>query len=94
MRTVYMTREIRHSLDIRLLHWIVSALKEKEESSTLDSFQIFEFKDGKMINRQEEPKEEKVFEIPFKVRKCKVWAVLGFDEMIGEYWTVMYPSEY
>ena len=47
-----------------------------------------------MINRQEEPKEEKVFEIPFKVRKCKVWAVLGFDEMIGEYWTVMYPSEY
>lgn len=76
---------------------VVSALRlkeEKEESQGLDYFQIFEFKGNKMINRQEEPQDKIEFELKYEMKECKVWAVLGTDEIFGEYWTIMFPSEY
>ena len=97
MRTIFMTPLIRHDLETRALLMIVSALRlkeEKEESQGLDPFQIFEFKDKKMINRQEEPQDKIEFELSYEVKECEVWAVLGLDEMFGEYWTIMFPREY
>lgn len=47
-----------------------------------------------MINRQEEPKDKREFELNYEVEEKKLWCVLGEDEKIGEYWTIMYPSEY
>ncbi|MCI7186667.1 MAG: DUF960 domain-containing protein [Fusobacterium mortiferum] len=97
MRTIFMTPLIRHDLDVRALLMVVSALRlkeEKEETQGLDPFQIFEFKDKKMINRQEEPQDKREFDLSYEVKECKVWAVLGLDETFGEYWTIMFPSEY
>ena len=47
-----------------------------------------------MINRQEEPQDKREFDLSYEVKECKVWAVLGLDETFGEYWTIMFPSEY
>ena len=97
MRTIFMTPLIRHDLDVRALLMIVSAIRlkeEKEENQGLDPFQIFEFKGKKMINRQEEPQDKIEFDLSYEVKGCKVWAILGLDETFGEYWTIMFPSEY
>lgn len=97
MRTIFMTPLVRHDLDVRALLMIVSALRlkeEKEESQGLDSFQIFEFKGKKMINIQEEPQDKIEFELSYEMKECKVLAVLGLDETLGEYWTIMFPREY
>lgn len=97
MRTIFMTPLVRHDLDVRALLMVVSALRlkeEKEESQGLDPFQIFEFKGKKMINRQEELQEKIEFDLSYEMKECKVWAVLGLDETFGEYWTIMFPSEY
>lgn len=97
MRTIFMTPLIRHDLDVRALLMVVSALslkEEKEESQGLDPFQIFEFKGKKMINRQEEPQDKREFDLSYEAKEYKVWAVLGLDEIFGEYWTIMFPSEY
>lgn len=97
MRTIFMTPLIRHELEVKALLMVVSALRlkeEKEEIEGLDPFQIFEFKGKKMINRQEEPQDKIEFDLSYEVKECKVWAVLGLDEIFGEYWTIMFPSEY
>jgi len=97
MRTIFMTPLIRHDLDVRALLMVVSAIRlkeEKEKDQGLDPFQIFEFKGKKMINRQEEPQDKREFDLTYEVKECKVWAVLGLDETFGEYWTIMFPSEY
>lgn len=97
MRTIFMTPLIRHELDVRALLMIVSAIRlkeEKEENQGLNPFQIFEFKGKKMINRQKEPQDKIEFDLNYEVKDCKVWAVLGLDETFGEYWTIMFPSEY
>ena len=47
-----------------------------------------------MINRQEEQKDKKEFDLSYEIKECKIWAVLGLDEVVGEYWTIMFPSEY
>lgn len=94
MRTIFMTPLIRYDLDVRALLMVVSAIRLKEEAQGLDPFQIFEFKGKKMINRQEEPQDKREFDLSYEVKECKVWAVLGLDETFGEYWTIMFPSEY
>nr|WP_317279516.1 hypothetical protein [uncultured Fusobacterium sp.] len=97
MRTVFMTSLIRHNLDIRALLMIISILKlkeEEEEKLELESVQIFEFKGKKMINRQKKSQDKREFDLDYEIRECKVWAVLGLDEMFGEHWTILYPSEY
>lgn len=86
MRTIFMTPLIRHDLDVRALLMVVSAIglkEEKEENQELDPFQIFEFKGKKMINRQEEPQDKIEFDLSYEVKECKVWAVLGLDEVVG-----------
>ena len=80
-----MTPLIRHDLDVRALLMVVSAIRLKEETQGLDPFQIFEFKDKKMINRQEEPQDKREFDLSYEVKGCKVWAVLGLDEVVGYY---------
>jgi|GEM_PF-594432 len=88
MRTIFMTPLIRHDLDVRALLMVVSAIRlkeEEEETQGLDPFQIFEFKDKKMINRQEEPQDKREFDLSYEVKGCKVWAVLGLDEVVGYY---------
>ena len=83
-----MTPLIRHDLDVRALLMVVSAIRlkeEEEETQGLDPFQIFEFKDKKMINRQEEPQDKREFDLSYEVKGCKVWAVLGLDEVVGYY---------
>lgn len=97
MRTIFMTPLIRHELEVKALLMVVSALRLKEnneESQGLDPFQIFEFKGKKMINRQEEPQDKIEFDLSYEVKECKVLAVLGLDEIVGEYWTIMFQSEY
>ncbi|WP_300359390.1 hypothetical protein [Fusobacterium sp.] len=97
MRTVFMTQQIREKLDIRALLMIVSILKSKESenSEDLDYLQVFEFEDKKLINRQEEPQLVNVYPLEYNnLKDCKIWAVMGLDEVIGEYWTIMYPDEY
>ena len=88
MRTIFMTPLIRHDLDVRALLMVVSAIRlkeEEEETQGLDPFQIFEFKDKKMINRQEEPQDKREFDLSYEVKGCKVWAILGLDEVVGYY---------
>ena len=88
MRTIFMTPLIRHDLDVRALLMVISAIRlkeEEEETQGLDPFQIFEFKDKKMINRQEEPQDKREFDLSYEVKGCKVWAVLGLDEVVGYY---------
>lgn len=97
MRSIFMTPLIRCDLDVRALLMVVSAIRlkeDKEESQGLAPFQIFEFKGKKMINRQEEPQDEREFDLRYEIKECKVWAVLGLDEVVGEYWTIMFSSEY
>ena len=38
-----------------------------------------------MINRQEEPQDKREFDLSYEVKGCKVWAVLGLDEVVGYY---------
>ena len=67
------------------------------EDGSIDEVEVviaFEFKDTKMVNRQEEPKNKREFELGHKTTEKKLWCVLGEDEKFGEYWTIMYPSEY
>lgn len=94
MRVVYMTRKIRESLDIRMRVSIVEILNTKETLENVDTFQIFEFKNNKMINTQEEPKLKVEIQLPYRVVEFKVWAILNLDDVLGEYWTIMYPSDY
>lgn len=97
MRTVYMTNGIEECLDLRMVMSIIDVLiqKEKEEEAKgIDKFQIFEFKKNTMTNIQEEPKERKEIKLDYEAEECKVWAIMSFDKSVGEYWTVMYPSEY
>lgn len=96
-RHIFVTKEVQTEVNVREVMMIIPAIRlreEEEEKKGLDYFQIFEFKGNKMINRQEEPKDKREFELNYEVEEKKLWCVLGEDEKIGEYWTIMYPSEY
>lgn len=92
-RHIFVTKEVQTEVNVREVMMIISAIRlreEEEEKKGLDYFQIFEFKGNKMINRQEEPKDKREFELNYEVEEKKLWCVLGEDEKIGEYWTIMY----
>lgn len=96
-RPVFMTKGVEIEVDVREVLMIVSAIRlreEEEKEKGLDYFQIFEFKENKMINRQEVPKDKREFELGYKTAEKKLWCTLGANEKIGEYWTIMFPSEY
>lgn len=94
MKTVYLTRGVRENIEMEVLSSIVSVLEEKENQENVDYLQIFEFEDDVMINRQEVPEKKEEYKLNFKTQKIKLWAILNVDETIGEYWTILLPSEY
>lgn len=94
MKTVYLTRGVRENIEMEVLSSIVSVLEEKENQENVDYFQIFEFEDDVMINRQEVPEQKTEYKLNFKTQKIKLWSILNVDETIGEYWTILLPSEY
>lgn len=96
-RHIFITKGVQTEVDVREVMMIVSAIRlreEEEQEKGLDYFQVFEFKDTKMVNKQEEPQDKREFELGYKTTEKKLWCVLGEDEKFGEYWTIMYPSEY
>lgn len=96
MENIYLTRNVRENLDLRILAKIMEILREKiRTNKNMDYFQIFEMTEDTLINKQEVPEEKKEYKLNFKVqREEKIWAVQGIDETVGEYWTIMYPEEY
>ena len=96
MENIYLTRNVRENLDLRILAKIMEILREKiRTNKNMDYFQIFEMSEDTLINKQEVPEEKKEYKLNFKVQsKEKIWVVQGIDETVGEYWTIMYPEEY
>lgn len=96
MENIYLTRNIRENLDLRILSKIMEILREKiRTNKNMDYFQIFEISEDTLINKQEIPEEKKEYKLNFKIQsKEKIWAVQGIDEIAGKYWTIMYPEEY
>lgn len=96
MENIYLTRNIRENLDLRILSKIMEILREKiRRDRNIDYFQIFEIFEDTLINKQEVPEEKREYKLKFKVQsKEKIWAVQGIDETVGKYWTIMYPDEY
>ncbi len=96
MENIYLTRNIRENLDLRILSKIMEILREKiRTNKNMDYFQIFEISEDTLINKQEVPEEKKEYKLNFKIQsKEKIWAVQGIDEVVGKYWTIMYPEEY
>lgn len=96
MENIYLTRNIRENLDLRILSKIMEILREKiRTNKNMDYFQIFEMTEDTLINKHEVPEEKKEYKLNFKVQsKEKIWAVQGIDEIVGKYWTIMYPEEY
>ena len=71
-RPVFMTKGVEIEVDVREVMMIVSAIRlreEEEKEKGLDYFQIFEFEGKKMINRQEEPKDKREFELNYEVEE-------------------------
>ncbi|MDU1911943.1 DUF960 family protein [Fusobacterium sp.] len=96
MENIYLTRNVRENLDLRILAKIMEILREKiRTDQNIDYFQIFEVTEDTLINKQEVPEEKKEYKLNFKIQsKEKIWAVQGIDEIVGKYWTIMYPEEY
>lgn len=96
MENIYLTRNIKENLDLRILTKIMEILREKiRTDKNIDYFQIFEVTEDTLINKQEVPEEKKEYKLNFKIQsKEKIWAVQGIDEIVGKYWTIMYPEEY
>ncbi|WP_462424702.1 DUF960 family protein [Fusobacterium ulcerans] len=96
MENIYLTRNIKENLDLRILTKIMEILREKiRTDQNIDYFQIFEVTEDTLINKQEVPEEKKEYKLNFKIQsKEKIWAVQGIDEIVGKYWTIMYPEEY
>lgn len=96
MENIYLTRNIKENLDLRILTKIMEILREKiRTDKNIDYFQIFEVTEDTLINKQEVPEEKKEYKLNFKIQsKEKIWAVQGIDEVVGKYWTIMYPDEY
>ena len=96
MENIYLTRNIKENLDLRVLTKIMEILREKiRTDQNIDYFQIFEVTEVTLINKQEVPEEKKEYKLNFKIQsKEKIWAVQGIDEAVGKYWTIMYPDEY
>ncbi|MEQ3306508.1 DUF960 family protein [Fusobacterium varium] len=96
MENIYLTRNIKENLDLRILTKIMEILREKiRTDKNIDYFQIFEVTEDTLINKQEVPEEKKEYKLNFKIQsKEKIWAVQGIDEIVGKYWTIMYPDEY
>ncbi|WP_302821705.1 DUF960 family protein [Fusobacterium ulcerans] len=96
MENIYLTRNIKENLDLRILKKIMEILREKiRTDKNIDYFQIFEVTEDTLINKQEVPEEKKEYKLNFKIQsKEKIWAVQGIDEIVGKYWTIMYPEEY
>lgn len=96
MENIYLTRNIKENLDLRILTKIMEILREKiRTDQNIDYFQIFEVTEDTLINKQEVPEEKKEYKLNFKIQsKEKIWAVQGIDEIVGKYWTIMYPDEY
>ena len=96
MENIYLTRNIKENLDLRILTKIMEILREKiRTDQNIDYFQIFEVTEDTLINKQEVPEEKEEYKLNFKIQsKEKIWAVQGIDEIVGKYWTIMYPEEY
>lgn len=96
MENICLTRNIRENLDLRILSKIMEILREKiRTNKNMDYFQIFEMVEDILVNKQEVPEEMKEYKLNFKIQsKEKIWAVQGIDEIVGKYWTIMYPEEY
>ena len=95
MSEIVVTRGIREELDLRNLVVIAETIRTYEEEEDFDEFQVFDIKDNYIINKQEIPEREKKISLSYTNKKSEiVWAIKEFDPMVGEHWTILYPSEY
>lgn len=95
MSEIVVTRGIREELDLRNLVVIAETIRTYEEEEDFDEFQVFDIKDNYIINKQEIPEREKRISLSYTNKKSEtVWAIKRFDPMVGEHWTILYPSEY
>ena len=95
MSEIVVTRGIREELDLRNLVVIAETIRTYEEEEDFDEFQVFDIKDNYIINKQEIPEREKRISLSYTNKKSEtVWAIKGFDPMVGEHWTILYSSEY
>lgn len=95
MSEIVVTRGIREELDLRNLVVIAETIRTYEEEEDFDEFQVFDIKDNYIINKQEIPEREKKISLSYTNKKSEtVWAIKGFDPMVGEHCTILYPSEY
>ena len=95
MSEILVSKGIREELDLRNLVVIAETIRTYEEEEDFDEFQVFDIKDNYIINKQEIPEREKRISLSYTNKKSEtVWAIKGFDPMVGEHWTILYPSEY
>lgn len=98
MKNMIITKGINETLDLRILEFIINTLQtmgDKKVGEDIDYLQVFETNGNKLINSSEMPEKKEEYILPFKYEENTViWAMHGIDEKYGEYWTIMYPSEY
>ena len=95
MSEILVSKGIREELDLRNLVVIAETIRAYEEEENFDKFQIFDIKDSSIINKQEIPEREKKINLSYTNNKSEtVWAIKGIDPIVGEHWTILYPSEY
>ena len=69
MENIYLTRNVRENLDLRILAKIIEILREKIRiNKNMDYFQIFEMSEDTLINKQEIPEEKKEYKLNFKIQ--------------------------
>lgn len=97
MESIYMTKNVYENLDLRIVAEVIHLLKKKirkSDEENLDTFQVFEIENNKMVRKQEIPEEIEEHTLNDKFKKMKIWAVQGMDESQGKYWTIMFPEDY
>ena len=60
MESIYMTKNVYENLDLRIVAEVIHLLKKKirkSDEENLDTFQVFEIENNKMVRKQEIPEE-------------------------------------
>ena len=87
MESIYMTKNVYENLDLRIVAEVIHLLKKKirkSDEENLDTFQVFEIENNKMVRKQEIPEEIEEHTLNDKFKKMKIWAVQGMDESQGK----------
>lgn len=94
MGEFYVTKQLKETLECRLLLYIYNLIEGMEkEVDEVDYLQVFDIDGNKLIHHQEVPEYRKEHRLEFQGGNMKIFAVRqGSGE--NSHWVVMYSDEY